>query len=96
MDQIDRGEIQLDDKDGSIRQNLRAGLERWLNAEPTEHLRYDKHASEGHGTGNSRNGSYAKTVSTAGGDIDIAIPRDRTGTFTATLVPKGRVVLVAG
>lgn len=89
MGQIDRGELQLDGKDGFIQQIIRAGLERGLNAELTEHLGYDKHAPEGHGSGNSRNGSYAKTVSTIGGDIDISIPRDRAGTFTPTLVPKG-------
>lgn len=89
MGQIDRGELQLDGKDGFIQQIIRAGLERGLNAELTEHLGYDKHAPEGHGSGNSRNGSYAKTVSTIGGDIDISIPRDRAGTFAPTLVPKG-------
>lgn len=89
MGQIDRGEIQLDGKEGFIQQIIRAGLERGLNAELTEHLGYEKHAAEGRGTGNSRNGSYAKTVSTVGGDIDLAMPRDRAGTFVPTLVPKG-------
>lgn len=89
MGQIDRGEIQLDGKEGFIQQIIRAGLERGLNAELTEHLGYEKHAAQGHGTGNSRNGSYAKTVSTIGGDVDLAMPRDRAGTFVPTLVPKG-------
>src|SRR5690625_3259112 len=89
MGQIDRGEIELSGKDGFIQQIIRAGLERGLQAELTGHLGYDKHAAEGRGTENSRNGSYPKTVSTVGGDIELAIPRDRAGTFTPTLVPKG-------
>jgi len=89
MGQIDRGEIELSGKDGFIQQIIRAGLERGLQAELTGHLGYDKHAAEGRGTENSRNGSYPKTVSTVAGDLDINVPRDRAATFTPTLVPKG-------
>lgn len=89
MAQIDAGEIQLDGKDGFIQQIIRAGLERGLQAELTGHLGYDKHAAEGRGTDNSRNGTYPKTVSTVAGDLEVAMPRDRAGTFTPTLVPKG-------
>ena len=38
---------------------------------------------------NSRNGTSAKTVATNVGDVELAIPRDRDGTFTPMLVPKG-------
>ena len=89
MGQIDRGEIQLDGKEGFIQQIIRAGLERGLNAELTEHLGYEKHDAQGRGSGNSRNGHYPKTVSTIGGDIEVSMPRDRAGTFVPTLVPKG-------
>lgn len=89
MGQIDRGEIELSGKDGFIQQIIRAGLERGLKAELSGHLGYEQHASEGRGSGNSRNGSYAKTVSTVGGDLDLQVPRDRAGTFVPTLVPKG-------
>lgn len=37
---------------------------------------------------NSRNGTSAKTVATNVGDVELAIPRDRNGTFTPMLVPK--------
>lgn len=89
MAQIDAGEIQLDGTDGFIQQLIRAGLERGLQAELTDHLGYDKHAAEGRGTDNSRNGTYPKTVATVAGDLEVAMPRDRAGTFTPTLVPKG-------
>ena len=39
---------------------------------------------------NSRNGTSSKTVSTEVGDVDLDIPRDRAGTFTPMLVPKGQ------
>ncbi|GAA3300085.1 IS256 family transposase [Glutamicibacter nicotianae] len=86
---IDRGEIQLDGKDGFIQQIIRAGLERGLKSELSSHLGYEQGESHGRFLPNSRNGSYAKTVSTVAGDIDLQIPRDRAGTFTPTLVPKG-------
>ena len=38
---------------------------------------------------NSRNGTTPKTVATEIGDIELAIPRDRNGSFTPMLVPKG-------
>ena len=52
-------------------------MERGLNAELTEHLGYEKHATEGRGPGNSGNGSNAKTVSTIGGDVDLAMIASR-------------------
>lgn len=39
---------------------------------------------------NSRNGMSPKTVATEIGDVELAIPRDRNGTFTPMLVPKGQ------
>jgi putative transposase len=69
-----------------IRQVLQAGL----NAEMTEHLGYEPHAVEGRRTGNSRNGTYPKTVTTEIGQVAIDVPRDRNGTFEPVLVPKGQ------
>lgn len=63
---IDRGEIQLDGKDGFIQQIIRAGLERGLKSELSSHLGYEKGESHGQFIANSRNGSYPKTVSTIG------------------------------
>ncbi len=57
MDQIDRGEIELEGKDGFIQQIIKAGLERGLKAELTEHLGYGKNAYAGRAVTNSRNGS---------------------------------------
>ena len=89
MGQIDRGEIELDGKDGFIRQIIKAGLERGLKAELSGHLGYEKNEYAGRAVSNSRNGTYPKTVSTSAGDVELGMPRDRAGTFVPRLVPKG-------
>ena len=87
--QIDAGQVQLDGKDGLIQRLIKAGLERGLQAELSEHVGYEK-GDPGSGLyPNSWNGSFPKAVATSAGDVDLAIPRDRDGTFTPTLVPKG-------
>lgn len=87
--QIDAGEVQLDGKDGLIQQLIKTGLERGLQAELTEHVGYEKGDPEASLHENSRNGSFAKTVGTTVGDVELAVPRDRNGTFTPRLVPTG-------
>ncbi len=89
MAQIDSGQLELDGKDGFIQQLIKASLERGLQAELSGHLGYDKGDPVGRFLPNSRNGSYPKTLGTSAGDVDLAVPRDREGTFTPHLVPKG-------
>ncbi len=43
----------------------------------------------GRGSGNSRTGTTPKTVLTEIDAIDLAVPRDRYGTFEPKIVPKG-------
>ena len=69
-----------------VRQVLQTGLE----VEMTDHLGYEPHAVEGGGSGNSRNGSYPKTVTTEIGPVDLRVPRDRNATFDPVTVPKGQ------
>ncbi|MGH9088017.1 MAG: IS256 family transposase [Acidimicrobiales bacterium] len=63
-------------------------LETALEAEMTEHLGYEAHDSAGHHSGNSRNGTRAKTVLTDIGPIELDAPRDRAGTFEPVIVPE--------
>ncbi len=72
---------------------VKAVLERALEAELTAHLGYGRHDQSGHHSGNSRNGSIAKTVQTGVGPVPLAVPRDRAGSFEPLLVPKraGRI-----
>lgn len=86
---IDAGEVKLDGRDGLIQQLIKAGLERGLQAELTEHVGYEKGDAEAALHENSRNGSFPKKVASQVGDIELEIPRDRDGSFTPTLVPKG-------
>src|SRR5487761_1380751 len=71
----------------------RAVLERALEAELTAHLGYEPHAPAGHNSGNSRNGTIAKTVQTGVRPVGLAVPRARAGGFEPLLVPKraGRI-----
>ena len=80
-------------EDGLFKQLKKALLERALGAELTHHLGYGKGDPAGRGTGNNRNGSYAKTVLTEDGSVEIAVPRDRNGTFEPQIVAKGETRL---
>ena len=77
-------------KDGLVKDLTKALIERALQAELTEHLGYDKHAADGRGSGNSRNGTSAKTLKTQQGDLPLEVPRDRRGDFEPQLVSKGQ------
>jgi transposase-like protein len=65
---------------------FKEGVEAMLQAELDEHLGYEKYSSEGHHSGNSRNGASKKTVKSASlGDMVLNIPRDRNSEFTPQL-----------
>lgn len=61
-------------------------VETALNAELTEHLDDPEDASGG--SANSRNGFTRKTLTTEDGEIELATPRDRAGSFEPQLVKK--------
>ena len=63
-------------------------LEQMLQGEMDAHLGYEKHDVAGSNTGNSRNGSFPKTIQTEHGESTIQIPRDRNGEFEPVIVPK--------
>ena len=79
--------------DGLLSQLTKAVLERALVEELTGHLGYDKHDPAGRGSGNSRNGATPKTVLTDVGAVDLAVPRDRDGSFEPQIVRKGQTRL---
>ena len=81
--------------DGLFKRLKKALIERALGAELTGHLGYEKGDPAGRGTGNSRNGTSSKTILTEDGEIDIAVPRDRAGSFEPQLIAKGRGVSTA-
>ena len=63
-------------------------VEAALSAEMDDHLGYEPHSSAGYNTGNSRNGKSRKRLKGDNGDCEIAVPRDRSGTFEPQLVKK--------
>ena len=84
---------------GHLNEELRLRVERitqqkqqiqMLQAELTAHLGYEKGDPAGRGRGNSRNGSSAKTVLTEDGEVEIAVPRDRAGSFEPQLIARAR------
>src|SRR5512137_2775580 len=75
-------------KNGLLKQLTKRLVERTLKAELTDHLGYEPHAPEGHGSGNNRNGKSQKTVQSESGPLQIEVARDRNGTFEPQFVKK--------
>ena len=88
--------VSLTGKGGMLPELVAAVLERGMNAELTEHLGYAKHDPVGHNSGNSRNGYTGRTVASEVGDLSVAAPRDRAGSFASALLPKGARRLTGG
>ena len=86
---IDGGELDLTGDGGFVNELIKASLERGLAVELSDHLGYEKGAPDAAAFPNARNGTTPKTLATQAGDVDLAVPRDRDGTFTPRLVPKG-------
>ena len=78
----------LEGPDGLLNRITQKVIERALGAEMDDHLGYVRGDPAGNGSGNSRNGSYGKTVTTAAGPVRIAVPRDRNAEFEPVIVPK--------
>ena len=73
---------------GLLSQLTKRLVERAMEVELTDHLGYEPHQEPPGGTGNTRNGSTPKTLSTEHGSVDIKTPRDRDGTFEPKIVRK--------
>jgi putative transposase len=81
--------VSLTGPDGLLKQLTKTVLETALNQELTEHLGHGKHEPAGNETGNVRNGTRAKSVLTeSSGEVGIAVPRDRDGSFEPQIVRK--------
>jgi putative transposase len=76
--------------EGLLGELKKALAERVLNAEMDHHLAdsTQEEVSEAEKTGNRRNGYSKKTVLTENEAIDLAIPRDRRGSFEPQLIAK--------
>ena len=90
VDAQDAGVPLLDGPGGLIGQLTARVIERALGAEMDDHLGYVKGDPAGNGTGNSRNGSFGKTVTTTSGRVRFSVPRDRKSGFEPQIVAKGQ------
>lgn len=79
---------------GDLNELFRVHLEKAVNTllktALTAFLDYEKNDRIGFNTGNSRNGSYDRTVKTEYGELHLQIPRDRNGEFKQQTVPAYR------
>ena len=75
---------------GLLKELTKAVIERCLETELDSHLGYPKHGRKGNASGNTRNGLSPKTLKGEQGHMEIAVPRDRQGTFEPQLVKKGQ------
>jgi putative transposase len=75
-------------ENGLLKQLTKQLLERAMSAEMTAHVGYEKHDATGNNTGNSRNGTSAKTIKGTFGTMPIEVPRDRNGTFEPQIIEK--------
>ena len=80
-------------QEGLLVELKKALMERALGAELTDHVGYEKGDPRGRGTDNSRNGFSSKRVITDTGQVELCVPRDRTGSFEPKLVAKGQTRL---
>lgn len=80
--------LQLTGEGGLLQQLTKRVLESALEGEITDHVGYDNAA--GKNSGNSRNGTRAKTktVLTDVGPVEVRVPRDTAGTFEPQIVKK--------
>lgn len=81
-------------ENGLLKQLTKAVFQRALQAEMTLHLGHEKHGAVSNKSGNSRNGSSAKTIKGDFGTMPIEIPRDRESSFEPVLIPKGQTRFV--
>lgn len=69
--------VALTGPDGLLKMLTKTVIEVALDEEMSSHLGYDKHAVEGRGSGNERNGVRSKTVITQIGPVPRNVDRDR-------------------
>lgn len=78
----------MEDIQGMLKGLFKCALEQMLESELDEHLGYEKNSVMGNNSGNSRNGYGKKIIKTELGESEIAVPRDRNGTFEPQVIEK--------
>jgi putative transposase len=79
--------------EGVVKQLSAALIERCLQAELSTHLGYEKNQRAEEARPNHRNGYARKTLKSDAGEVELAIPRDREGSYDPLLVKRGQTSL---
>jgi putative transposase len=79
--------------EGVVKQLSAALIERCLQAELSTHLGYEKNQRAEQLRPNHRNGYSRKTLKSDAGEVELAIPRDREGSYEPLLVKRGQTSL---
>ena len=77
-------------QNGLLKQLQKRLLEKAMGAELTVPLGCGKHDPAGRNTGNPRNGTTPKTLKGEFGNMELATPRDRNGSFEPQIVARGQ------
>jgi len=80
--------LRLTGEGGLLARLTKLVVESALEGEMEDHLGYARHDPAGRDGGNSRNGTRSKELLTEAGPVQIAVPRDRDGSFAPQLVRK--------
>jgi transposase-like protein len=80
--------LRLTGEDGLLAQLTKTIIESAAEGEMDDHLGYAKHDPAGRDGGNSRNGARTKQLLTDVGPVEVAMPRDRDGSFEPQIVRK--------
>ncbi|MCX5114953.1 IS256 family transposase [Streptomyces sp. NBC_00378] len=80
--------LQLTGEGGLLQQLTKRVVESALEGEITDHVGYEKHDPAGKNSGDSRNGTRAKTVLTDVGPVEVRVPRDTAGSFEPQIVKR--------
>lgn len=75
-------------KEGIFARLFATTLEQMLEAELSAELGYEKYEAKGRNSGNNRNGKYKRKLRSSGGEVEVAVPRDRNGDFEPKLLHK--------
>ena len=75
-------------KDGVFARLFGETLTQMMQGELTAQLGYEPYEAAGRNSGNSRNGTYKKTVRTSTGEVDVEVPRDRNGEYEPQILRK--------
>ena len=68
--------LQNDSVDEFFRRQLESAINELFQAELTAFLGYEKHSSDGWGSGNSRNGFYGRVFETKYGKLNLRVPSE--------------------